>query len=70
MRRWRCIVQGVDERMTVAEIAAKRRIQPSTWRSYVARGLAPQPDGHYDQRTPYWNASTIEAWLGPRRKSD
>lgn len=56
--------------MTVAEIAAKHRIQPSTWRAYVARGLAPQPDGHYDQRTPWWYATTVDAWPGPRKPSD
>lgn len=63
------MAEGSD-RLTVAAIAEDRGIQPSTWRSYVARGLAPQPDGHYDKRTPWWYASTIAAWPGPRRQDD
>jgi hypothetical protein len=52
----------MDERLTVSAVAERLGIQPSTWRAYVARGQAPKPDGWYDRRTPWWHASTIEAW--------
>jgi hypothetical protein len=52
----------VDERWTVAEIAERLSIEPSTWRAYVARKQAPEPDGHYDSRTPWWFARTIREW--------
>ena len=57
----------MSERLTVSAVAERLGIQPSTWRSYVARELAPKPDGEYDRRTPWWFASTIDAWNGPRR---
>lgn len=57
----------MDERLTVSAIAEKLDIKPSTWRSYVARGLAPAADGEFDKRTPWWLASTVDAWSGPRK---
>jgi hypothetical protein len=57
----------VDERWTVAEIAERLGIEPSTWRAYVAREQAPKPDGRYDRRTPWWHARTIQEWQASRR---
>ena len=48
------------------DIAARANIQPSTWRDYVSRGRAPKPDGHFDQRTPYWLEETIAEWEASR----
>jgi hypothetical protein len=33
----------------------------------VAREQAPKPDGHYDRRTPWWFARTIQEWQASRR---
>jgi hypothetical protein len=50
------------ERLTVAQVADRIGVAASTWRSYVARGQAPKPDGHYDARTPWWLAEVVDAW--------
>lgn len=55
-----------DERLTVAQAADRAKVQTSTWRSYVARNQAPKPDGEFDGRTPWWLASTVDAWLASR----
>jgi len=60
------MMAGMDERLTVAGVAARLGIRPSTWRSYVAREQAPKPDGEYDGRTPWWLASTVDAWQSAR----
>lgn len=39
-----------------------RYIRPSTWRSYAARGQAPEPVRHIG-RTPLWQRGDIDAWL-------
>lgn len=58
----------MEERLTVSAVAERLGgIQPSTWRAYVARDQAPKPDGWYDRRTPWWYASTIDAWRGSRK---
>ena len=53
-------------RLRVADIATQAGITQQTWRSYVARGLAPKPDGWYDQRSPWWWESTIDGWTARR----
>jgi hypothetical protein len=50
------------ERLTASQAARVAGVQPTTFRSYVSRGQAPEPDGHIDKRTPYWLRSTIAAW--------
>lgn len=55
-----------DEKLRTAQIAERLGITSSTWSSYVTRGQAPKPDGHYDGRTPWWLASTVEAWHASR----
>lgn len=55
-----------QQRLRVADIATRAGITPTTWTAYVARGTAPKPDGHYDGRTPWWWASTIDTWLANR----
>lgn len=56
----------MDEKLTVAQVAARLGIAPSTWRSYVNTKHAPAKDGEYDRRTPWWFASTIDAWAAAR----
>lgn len=55
------------------QAAARARISPETWHAYVSRRMpkgnpAPQPDGHIDDRTPFWYPETVDAWdrLRPR----
>lgn len=49
--------------------AAYVGVQPGTWRPYVKRGRAPQPDrrevagGH---ALPVWKRSTLDRWLANR----
>lgn len=70
VQRVRCSVSLMKkDRLTTAEITAELGIKPSTWRSYVARGYAPKPDGHLDARTPYWFRSTIDTHRSTQRKA-
>lgn len=55
------------EEWTVRQCADHLGIQPGTWRSYVARGQAPKPTRHLDQRTPLWSAAEVRAWQRPGR---
>jgi len=56
-----------DERLTTKETAERLGLAASSWRAYVSMGIAPEPDGHYDRRTPWWYASTVEDWNISRR---
>ncbi len=52
---------------SAAQCAERAGLRPGTWRSYVARGLAPaadDPDLDYpvNRRRPRWLVSTIERW--------
>lgn len=51
--------------LTVAEVCQRLGIAPSTWRAYVARGQAPQPDRRIG-REPLWSPRTIERWQASR----
>lgn len=62
------LVDMQDDKLTVAQVAARLDIQPGTWRGMVSRGGAPQADGHHDQRTPWWYASTIREWSAQRHR--
>jgi predicted DNA-binding transcriptional regulator AlpA len=55
-----------DDQLTTANAAALVGVTPATFRSYVAKRYAPPPDGHHDQRTPFWLRSTIETWQASR----
>jgi predicted DNA-binding transcriptional regulator AlpA len=57
-----------DDRLTSAQAAEVAGVKPSSWRVYVSRGDAPQPDGMIDGRTPFWLRSTIETWQQTRGK--
>lgn len=52
--------------LTVTAVAQVLGIEPVTWRAYVSRGRAPQPDGHLDARTPFWYRDTIVKWEAAR----
>ena len=56
--------------LTTAQVAKRLGIKPSTWRSLVTRGSAPQPSGYYDGRTPYWMPVAVDTWraIHPTRK--
>ena len=55
-----------DEKLTRPQAAQRAGLTVATFGSYVSRGHAPPADGRYDQRTPYWFASTIDAWAAAR----
>lgn len=58
-------------KLRLAAVAERAGVAPKTFSGYVARDQAPKPDGHYDARTPWWYASTIDAWMSsrPRRNT-
>jgi len=57
---------GVPETWTVDECAAEWSIVPSTWRSYVRAGRAPQPLLGYDEkRRRLWDAEAVRNWPRP-----
>lgn len=53
-------------RLRTDEAAERAGVAPSTWRDYVARDRAPKPDGHYDERSPYWFESTVDDFMQHR----
>jgi hypothetical protein len=55
-----------QDKLRSADAAELAGIGLSTWSSYVSRKQAPEPDGHYDLRTPWWYRSTIENWKASR----
>ena len=58
---------SVDEKLTANRAAALAGVKPNTWRAYVAREQAPQPDGREElSGHPYWLASTVLAWKAGR----
>ena len=72
-------VVAKDERLTARAAAERLGIKPDTWWSYVNRAayerevgrdrpnLAPPPDGREElSGTPWWWASTIDAWKANR----
>lgn len=64
----------VDRLLTANEVAEAVGIKPDTWRSYVTRGFAPQPDDR-DEGRPVnlqihrWRTSTIAVWQASRKWS-
>ena len=49
------------------EAAGLLGLAASTWRAYVARGLAPEPDGREEvSGTPWWYESTVEGFKRSR----
>lgn len=49
------------------QAAAWLGVTASTWRAYVARGRAPEPDGREEvSGTPWWYESTIEGFKRSR----
>lgn len=59
------------EWVDVAGAAELCGIQPSTWRTYVARGQAPAPDdpdesAPPERRRPRWRRTTVEGWHAQR----
>jgi hypothetical protein len=50
-----------------ADCAAFLEISPGAWRNYYSRRVpkhnpAPEPDGYYDARTPWWWDTTVKRW--------
>lgn len=50
----------------VKECAEHCGIKPSTWTTYSAQGRTPESVGHFDQRTPLWDAKEVKAWHAAR----
>jgi hypothetical protein len=63
------------EWLDVKACAARRGIQPGTWRAYVSRGQAPPPDDPDDadptrpvsHRRPRWRPETVDGYKYPGR---
>ncbi len=55
--------------LSVHEVAERLGISDPTWRAYVSRGQAPQPDGRIGS-TPYWLTSTIDAYVARKGSDD
>jgi hypothetical protein len=56
-----------EERLSVIAAATLAGVKVDTWRSYVTRGQAPQPDGvdeTFGRR--YWLRSTVQHWVDNR----
>lgn len=54
-------------RLTTQQAADWAGVKPATWRSYVARGRAPRPDGHFGA-TPWWSEQTVRQWASGRNR--
>lgn len=55
-------------KLTVAQAAALTGVTPATWRSYVARGQRPAPDGKTDPcGCPWWYETTVTRDVAARR---
>lgn len=60
-------------RLTTSEAAWLAGVSVANWRGWRARGVpksnpVPEPDGHYDLRTPWWWSTTVEQWKARRPK--
>lgn len=49
-----------------ADCAEHCGIAPTSWRSYIRRGIPPAPVTHLDARTPLWDAEEVKAWNAAR----
>lgn len=71
------MTQPGREKLTVPRAAARLGVKPKTFTAYVSRAKkaaaegrsrptdAPQPDGYFDGRTPWWWDTTIDGWNRP-----
>lgn len=56
-------------RLYADDVAADLDIDPATWRAYVSRGQAPDPDDRVIDGArfrPVWNPATIDEYKGTR----
>lgn len=51
---------------TAAQCADYCGVTKPTFTAYATRGTAPSPCGHFDGRTPLWDAEEVSAWQGSR----
>jgi hypothetical protein len=66
----RCTKEGhmAKEKLSLEQVCERLQIKRVTWRAYVSRGQAPQPDGHEWPRpgtstlAPWWYEETIEEY--------
>lgn len=61
------------KRLHIEDVCEQLQIRPPTWRSYVARGQAPKPDGHEEPgpggiAAPYWWQESIDTYRAGRRR--
>jgi predicted DNA-binding transcriptional regulator AlpA len=54
------------EQLTTDQVASLVGLRAASVREFVRRGAFPAPDGMLG-RTPWWHASTVDAWLSNRR---
>lgn len=60
-----------DRLLTAREVGALVGLKAGTWRSYVSKGYAPQPDDRDEgrpvtMRMPRWSVRTIAEWRRSR----
>ena len=66
LTRGPAVMTSGDDKLRSAAAAELAGVGLSTWSAYVSRGQAPEADGHYDLRTPWWYRSSIESWKASR----
>ena len=54
---------------TMPDIARELGVPTATVRSWLHRGQMPEPTGRV-QRSPWWSADDIEAWMEQRKVGD
>lgn len=67
-----CTMAGMRpaEKWTVKQAATAIGVEPATWRAYVARNQAPEPDGHSNPcGCPWWFKSTVMTWHQSRPRA-
>lgn len=55
-------VAARDLPLSTQQVAERLGISSGSWRARVHREQAPAPDGRFDERTPYWWTTTIDAY--------
>ena len=51
--------------MDISAVAERLDVKPQSVRAYLARGLMPEPYGHFEQ-SPVWREADIEEWIATR----
>lgn len=55
-----------DPQLRTKDASARAGMTPAAWRKSVSAGYAPKADGRYDERSPWWFASTVDRFNATR----